>query len=224
MYYSSLHLGDNSLAKLPTLPQNLKHLDCYNNNLTELPELSKTLEQLYCENNNLIELPELPQTLTHLDCYNNNLTQLPTLPHNLSILDCHNNNLTELPELPKTLRLLYCHNNNLIALSKLPSKLTHLNCDNNNLNKLPKQTKIDFKNNFTLKNIIINFIIKNPFKINNTSIPQDLTDIVLNSKLFKCDFCQYNLPECTKYKKYYIDKKWKVCCYELSCINCNFKN
>ena len=187
--------------------------------MNNLIELSNDFTELWCSNRNLTELQQLPINLKELWCCGNNLTELPTLPPNLIKLICHDNKLTELPQLPPNLIMLGCQNNNITELPLLPINLNSLYCDGN---KLPKQTIIHFTNNFTLQNIIINFIIKNPFKINNTPIPQDLTDIILNSKLFRCDICQYNLPECTKYKKeYYMDEKWKVCCYKLSCINCN---
>ena len=197
-------------------------LYCGYRGLTELPILLNDLKELGCCNNNLTELPQLPHNLRKLNCSNNNLTELPQLPHNLRTLNCNNNNLTELPQLPLNLRTLNCNNNNLTELPQLPLNLIHFKCYDN-IKKLPQQTIIHFTNNLTLQNIIINFIIKNPFKINNTSISPDLTNIILNSKLFRCDICLYNLPECTKYKKeYYIDIRLNVCCYKLSCINCNF--
>jgi len=217
---------------------NLPKFHCFFNNLTELP-LPHNLRRINCYKENLTELPILPPNLTYLSCCCNKLKELPQLPPNLTYLDCGGNELKELPQLPINLTNLKCVINKLIALPKLPLNLTSLLCHYNKLYKLPpltsatqrceapgggKQTIIHFKNNFTLKNIIINFIIKNPLLINNTPIPDDLTNIILNSKLFRCDICLYNLPECTKYKKeYYMDNKWGVCCYELSCINCNCK-
>ena len=120
----------------------------------------------------------------------------------LQTLKCKNNNLTELPQLPQSLQTLWCHNNNLT--------------------ELPQQTEIYFQNNFALKTFIINYLIQNPLQITNTLISTDLQEDMLNSKLFRCCGCHYNLPECVKYKKeYYIDPKWKVCCYRFSCIRCN---
>ena len=75
----------------------------------------------------------------------------------------------------------------------------------NKLYKLPKQTIIHFKNNFTLKNIIINFIIKNPLLINNTLIPDDLTNIILNSKSIFYICCEYGV--CWIMKSMYLMSK-----------------
>jgi hypothetical protein len=78
---------------LPTLPQNLKILDCVNNKLTLLPTLPQNLQKLYCYNNKLTLLPTLPQNLEELYCYNNpiseivNNTSLIKIKQNLQILN-----------------------------------------------------------------------------------------------------------------------------------------
>ena len=89
---------------------------------------------------------------------------------------------------------------------------------------MPEQTEIYLQNNLTLKNLIINNLIKHPLQITDTLIPTDLENKILHSKLFRCTKCHYNLPEYVKYKKeYYMDKMWKVCCYRYSCISCELK-
>jgi hypothetical protein len=52
-------------------------LDLSSLNLTVLPTLPDTLTKLYCYDNQLTVLPELPDTLTDLFCYNNQLIGLP---------------------------------------------------------------------------------------------------------------------------------------------------
>ena len=61
---------------MPTLPQNLEYLNCYNNQLTSLPTLLQNLEELYCYNNQLTSLPTLPQNLENLVCYNNPIYEI----------------------------------------------------------------------------------------------------------------------------------------------------
>jgi hypothetical protein len=55
--------ANNSLSRLPQLPNSLKQLHCYNNKISSLPELPNSLKQLHCYNNNLSSLPELPNLL-----------------------------------------------------------------------------------------------------------------------------------------------------------------
>jgi len=104
----------DKLTSLPTLPQNLQELYCYDNELTLLPTLPQNLEILNCSNNQLTLLPTLPPNLKILYCERNKrnkLTSLPTLPQNLKELNCSNNKLTSLPTLPQNLEILYCYNN-----------------------------------------------------------------------------------------------------------------
>ncbi len=88
------------LTSLPSLPANLRELNCGNNNLTELPALPKGLQILNCAENKLISLPHLPPNLVRLICTNNNLTKLPALPASLRVLECSHNKLISLPKLP----------------------------------------------------------------------------------------------------------------------------
>jgi len=81
---------------LPTLPQNLKVLNCSVNQLISLPTLPQNLKELYCYDNQLTSLPTLPQNLENLYCYSNKLTLLPTLPQNLEELDCYDNPIYEI--------------------------------------------------------------------------------------------------------------------------------
>jgi hypothetical protein len=78
---------------LPTLPQNLKILFCYNNQLTLLPNLPQNLEALFCYNNHLTSLPTLPQKLQQLYCSDNpiykivNSNSLIKIKKNIKILN-----------------------------------------------------------------------------------------------------------------------------------------
>ena len=110
-----------------------KFLDLSNLNLTSLPTLPDNLKKLNCTKNNLTTLPKLPITLTSLFCFSNELTILPSLPNGLLILFCTHNKLTRLPSLPNGLGILYCSNNELTRLPKLPDSLEDLLCENNNL-------------------------------------------------------------------------------------------
>jgi Leucine-rich repeat (LRR) protein len=61
-----------------------------------LPTLPQNLKKLNCSHNQLNLLPTLPQNLKKLDCFNNQLMSLPTLPQNLEILYCYNNPIYEI--------------------------------------------------------------------------------------------------------------------------------
>lgn len=133
----------------PTIPENVKKLDCEICNLLSLPnDLPDSIEVLMCDENNLTKLPDklpnslkvlncsrnklvsitenLPDSLKELSCINNKLTSLPKLPDNLEILNCSRNSLSRLPELPKNLKQLSCYWNNLTSLPLLPKSLRHL--------------------------------------------------------------------------------------------------
>ena len=51
-----LNYSYQELISLPTLPESLTELDCYNNQLTNLPTLPSSLTQLYCSDNQLTNL------------------------------------------------------------------------------------------------------------------------------------------------------------------------
>jgi Leucine-rich repeat (LRR) protein len=61
---------------LPTLPQNLEYLNCYNNQLTYLPTLPQNLKKLDCVDNQLTSLPTLPQNLTKLNWSDNPIYEI----------------------------------------------------------------------------------------------------------------------------------------------------
>lgn len=108
-----LDLSSLNLTSLPTLPKNLKSLNCYMNKLTKLPILPTNLTALTCFENNLTSLPSLPTNLEFINCCNNNLTSLPKLPNKLRVLTCGHNKLTSIPMLPNSLEIFYCKFNNL---------------------------------------------------------------------------------------------------------------
>ena len=68
-----LHLDNQNLSTLPTLPEGLEILHCYSNNLSTLPTLPEGLKTLCCDDNNLIDLPLLPEGLDVFMCEGNNL-------------------------------------------------------------------------------------------------------------------------------------------------------
>jgi Leucine-rich repeat (LRR) protein len=121
-YFTSLtylNCGDNSLTSIPTLPNSITYLNCFNNT-------------------HITSLPTLPSSLTYLDCSDNFLTSLPLLPSSLDTLNCNSNSLTGLPALPSSLIYLACSQNALASLPTLPSALTYLNCDGTSLTSLPE--------------------------------------------------------------------------------------
>ena len=88
------------MTSLPTLPDSLYSLFCYDNQLTILPELPEGLYELHCGSNQLSSLPELPENITWLICQNNQLTSLPLIPENLTYINCGYNPITVIPDLP----------------------------------------------------------------------------------------------------------------------------
>ncbi|MBD0258491.1 MAG: immunoglobulin domain-containing protein, partial [Cytophagales bacterium] len=107
-----LHVQNNRLAGLGSLPYALENLNCAGNRLAELPELPELLT-LACAGNALTALPELPATLRSLACDTNGLAALPALPERLSLLSCRHNRLAELPELPGLLEQFDAAHNRL---------------------------------------------------------------------------------------------------------------
>lgn len=143
------------LTSLPTLPDTLHELYCFNNQIVSLPDLPRNLRILDCHNNELTSLPVLPLNLRILDCHNNELTFIPN-SGSLVFLDCHNNQLEELPRaLIRGVKNLDCSNNKLKSLQDLPLNMSELNCSSNELtsiilhqinssNMSPNQLYLDF--------------------------------------------------------------------------------
>ena len=199
-----LDCNSNKLTTLPTLPINLIELNCSFNKLTNLPTLPINLITLNCSFNKLTTLPILPNNVKKLDCNSNKLTNLPILPNNLNHLDCYNNKLLNLPILPNTLKILNCNINKLNNLSILPINLEILNCNNNNLTNLPilpnTLIELDCSDNqlVNLPNIPNNLqklIIDNINILNNTQI-----NILrhLNTEIYDTNLSIIELPEATE--------------------------
>ncbi len=114
-----LNLSGLGLTKLPTLPNNLKDLDCSSNKLTSLP-------------------PRLPDTLCKLNCRCNKLTSLPILP-DLEELICNFNKLN----LPKNCLVYnkskYRCNHNVIEII---NKFKYIELENKQLKQEIKQLKL----------------------------------------------------------------------------------
>ena len=79
------------------------YINCSLNKLTVLPTLPNSLRIVYCFDNTLILLPTLPTNLISLYCYRNQLTLLPTLPISLMSLSCFDNLLSFLPKFQDSL-------------------------------------------------------------------------------------------------------------------------
>jgi Leucine-rich repeat (LRR) protein len=88
---------------LPTLPPNLRILDCSHNQISVLPTLPNYLTTLFCSNNLLTALPTLPPQLEGLICSYNRIKTLPTLPQPLIRLSCDYTDVKCLPFLPNNL-------------------------------------------------------------------------------------------------------------------------
>jgi Leucine-rich repeat (LRR) protein len=153
LYDNLLHLNCsyNMLIELPALPAKLRTLNCSYNKLTAIPPLGHLVTQLLCSDNQLSELPKLmPGTgIDWLDCSDNQLISITDghYVRNVTYLCCANNKLTELPiELEKSpLCELYCYNNQLTRLPVLPLTLEVLHCQDNQITRLPSiyLTKLD---------------------------------------------------------------------------------
>ncbi len=131
----------SGLATLPSLPSQLKDLDCGYNPIGKLPELPPTLEYLKCNKCNLTELPELKHTqLWYLDCSKNAISKLPELPNTIYSLNCSNNRISMLPHtLPNAMTCLAVSNNKLRRLPKFDiADLQTFTCLNNPLDELYK--------------------------------------------------------------------------------------
>ncbi len=79
--------------------------------MISLPTLPAQLRDLQCNNNQLLSLPSLPQSLTVLDCSYNQLQNLPALPSLLWQFSCASNQLIQLPELPDSLSIFKVYDN-----------------------------------------------------------------------------------------------------------------
>lgn len=126
-----LDCGYNPIGKLPELPPTLEYLKCNKCNLTELPELKHTqLWYLDCSKNAISKLPELPNTIYSLNCSNNRISMLPhTLPNEMTCLAVSNNKLHHLPKFDMSeLQVFACLNNPLVELYKLPDELPACRC------------------------------------------------------------------------------------------------
>jgi Leucine-rich repeat (LRR) protein len=102
----ALDLSRLKLRWLPSLPNNLQKLYCFDNHLTSLPYLPTTLEYINCGVNKITSLPHLPNSLQVLSCVFNKITSLPKLPIKLQVLHCVFNKITSLPKLPKGIKTI----------------------------------------------------------------------------------------------------------------------
>lgn len=101
--------GYRWLKKLPTLPQNLTHLEVSRTNFLSLPEcLPSTITHLRCSENYVKKLPRvLPLALVNMSIWNTDIKILPPLPSKLYMLDIGFTKIKSLPTLPNTIRYLY---------------------------------------------------------------------------------------------------------------------
>lgn len=107
----------NQITALPTLPPNLRYLDCATTHLTSMAALPNTLEYLDCSSVDMTTCPTLPPSLQHLICKGTNFTALPALSSlPLTHLNCYGNTFTNLPALPTSLIYLNCYHNQLVSL------------------------------------------------------------------------------------------------------------
>lgn len=135
--FAILNLVGLNLTKLPTLPSNLKVLDCSDNKLTSLDNLPD-LTELYCSKNRLSEIPQI-KSLIALKCDRNELTFLRILSK-LQYLSCYKNNLTEL-EFAIGLKYLNCAHNKLTNLTNISDVLT-LKCSHNELTSMQPMHRV----------------------------------------------------------------------------------
>ncbi len=130
-----------ALRTLPSLPQGLLKLSCWNNyQLTTLPVLPSSLIHLESWEGALTSLPILPEGLQFLYCASNNLTSLPAIPNSLLDLDFGYNKIPSFPVLPNTLKHLECNNNPLHTIPAFPASLEFLDCSADSLTVLPEFT------------------------------------------------------------------------------------
>lgn len=98
----SLDLSNLYLTSLPDCLNSLRiiNLNLSNNQLITLPSLPSDLKILNCSHNRLNSLPPLPNSLTNIDCEDNFITIFPQLPLSLKILICINNLIETPPDIP----------------------------------------------------------------------------------------------------------------------------
>jgi len=135
-----LNCGNNKIANILTLPNELKTFYCYANQLTTLPPLPNDLQAIECSGNYLTNssLSNLPPNLKKLICWSNQISVLPPLPANLQVLWCSSNPISVLPPLPNSLEQLMCYGCQLTEIPPLPQGLTWLDCGyNKQITSLP---------------------------------------------------------------------------------------
>ena len=72
--------------------------------------------------------------------------------------------------------------------------------------------------------LVVDVIFRKSTELGDEELPVDLTELLFDSKLFRCSKCELRLPLYLLYKKeHYIDIFWGVKCYKYSCISCNVK-
>ena len=212
-----LNCSNNQLTSLPTLPDSIEVVDCYNNKISgSIYANSRTkLTSLDVSNNPSITLISVGNDLalttlgiegcTGLKTLS--MSNLPsydfsnlTLPSALEYFSCYSNGLTSLPALPSSLKILYCHDNQLTSLPALPSGLTDLSCSDNQLTSLPTmpatiETVFAENNQFTKVKINAKNNLQNLYVGNNPL----LTEInCIDNALRTLDF-----SGCTALKKLY---------------------
>ena len=108
------------------------------------------------------------------------------LPDSLQHFYCDNNLISKINNLPVNLKILYCFDNPITKINNLPDSLTVFSLDSN---KIKKHKYNPYKNTFSLKKIIFNYILKNKLNISIGTIPIDLIDEMkhLNKKCFNCN-------------------------------------
>ena len=107
--------------------------------MTALPTLPDSLEWIYCYENKLKTLPKLPTSLIYLDCSGNQLTSLPQLPDGLEMLYAYNNIISGTLDLSSGTSILDIDlMNNRITAVKLSSEAPYewINLSENYLRSL----------------------------------------------------------------------------------------
>jgi hypothetical protein len=109
---------------IPSLPPHLRYLFCGHVPITSLPSLPDSLQILDCyDATSLSSLPSLPANLNYLSISFTNIATIPDLPNSLTELLCDSTQVTCLPELPNGLLSLYTAGAPLYCLPNYPSSV-----------------------------------------------------------------------------------------------------
>lgn len=107
-------LSHQNLTEMPSIPDNITHLDVSHNRIKKIGKLPSNLVYLNCSFNRLKTLPSLPKSLEYLNISDNQFAKKPRVPKNIDFFDENNSYNLYGPQLTS-----YCFDFDLLSRTDL---------------------------------------------------------------------------------------------------------